>query len=182
MRSCRHKNMNFPPNLLLKTTSIFSITARFDASIDRRENSFLIFFFFFFHLLFCNIYGTHLLKFAVLIRSSSLNGSDAGQTRREHHRHPHTGRHSWLTTQPPHNCRHFFNLNSELGEVGWVRPYESEAGLWSDETANSAGTCSAFLFGASTSPCVKNYTSPKLSQSAPSSYWLFPAAAAPENE
>lgn len=66
--------------------------------------------------------------------------------------------------------------------MGWVRPYESEAGLWSAETANSAGTCSAFLFGASTSPCVKNYTSPKMSQSAPASYWLFPAAAAPENE
>lgn len=30
--------------------------------------------------------------------------------------------------------------------------------------------------------CVKNYTSPKLSQSAPASHWLLAPAAAPENE
>lgn len=30
--------------------------------------------------------------------------------------------------------------------------------------------------------CVKNYTSPKLSPSAPASHWLLAAAAAPENE
>lgn len=30
--------------------------------------------------------------------------------------------------------------------------------------------------------CVKNYTSPKLSQSAPASHWLLSPAAAPENE
>lgn len=85
--------------------------------------------------------------------------------------------------QPRHNCRHFFfffNFNSELGDgfaltsprrdCGPLKPLSPLVLVVRSSSARLMLTY------------VKNYTSPKLSQSAPASHWLLAAAAAPENE
>lgn len=97
--------------------------------------------------------------------------------------HPQTDRQSWL--QPSLDITvdiffFFFNFNSELGDgfaltsprrdCGPLKPLSPLVLVVRSSSARLMLTY------------VKNYTSPKLSQSAPASHWLLAAAAAPENE
>lgn len=101
--------------------------------------------------------------------------------RRGHHRHLQTGRQSWLTTQPPHNCRHFLIWIRNWGGGGLaITSSRRDCGPLKPQSPPVYVVCSSSA--RLTSPSVKNYTSPKLSHSATASHWLFPAAAAPENE
>lgn len=82
--------------------------------------------------------------------------------------------------QPRHNCRHFFYFNSELGDGFTLTSPRRDCELLKplSPLVLVVRSCSARLM----LTCVKNYTSPKLSRSAPASHWLLAAAAAPENE